>query len=287
MTNSVRILWVDDDPTQVLSKIQYLEDNDYFVETATSVAECREELAGQAYDLVIVDVMMPPADDFDPARTKGGLTTGVELARWIKSNYPNLPIVGCSVGDEEAVSAWFRTHTGGFWLKSDLKPTKALLDKVKAVLGRERVNPRIFIVHGHNDVLTLRLKNYIQNVLKLGEPVVLREQPSLGRGIIEKFEDIAQDIELVFVLLTPDDHAFDPSIPTAFVRRARQNVIFELGYFYGTLGRRSGRIMLLYQGTLDIPSDILGVSYINVDNGIESAGDEIRRELRPWLNSTS
>lgn len=287
MTNSGRVLWVDDDPTQVLSKIQYLEDNGYFVVTAMSVAECKEKLVEQSYDLVIIDVMMPHTDDIDPARTKGGLTTGLELARWIRSNYPNLSIVGCSVGDEETVSAWFRTHTAGFWLKGDLRPTKALLDKIKGASSHEPVHPRIFIVHGHNNVLTLQLKNYIQNMLKLGEPIVLREQPSFGRAIIEKFEDIAQDIEIVFVLLTPDDHVYDPSNPTVLIRRARQNVVFELGYFYGKLGRRSGRIILLYQGLLDIPSDISGIIYINVDNGIEAAGEDIRRELSPWLNSTS
>ena len=63
-------------------------------------------------------------------------------------------------------------------------------------------------------------------------------------------------------------------------RRARQNVIFEMGFFLGKLGRTSGKVLLLHKGSLDIPSDIAGIEYIDVTNGINSAGEKIRRELR-------
>ena len=63
-------------------------------------------------------------------------------------------------------------------------------------------------------------------------------------------------------------------------RRARQNVIFELGFFLGKLGRESGKILLLHKGPVEIPSDINGIEYIDISNGIESAGERIRKELR-------
>ncbi len=138
----------------------------------------------------------------------------------------------------------------------------------------------VFIVHGHDEVALLNLKNYIQNTLKLGEPTILREQAGLGRTIIEKFEHHAQGIEVVFVLLTPDDNATSPNDSNDEKRRARQNVIFEMGFFLGVLKRESGRILLLHKGPLEIPSDISGVEYIDISNGIESAGEKIRRELR-------
>lgn len=65
--------------------------------------------------------------------------------------------------------------------------------------------PKCFIVHGHDDKAKLDLKNYLQNTLKFPEPLVLHELPSIGKNIIEKFEDYAKDVDLVFVLLTPDD----------------------------------------------------------------------------------
>lgn len=42
----------------------------------------------------------------------------------------------------------------------------------------------------------------------------------------------------------------------------------------------SGRILLLYKGPLEIPSDIAGVEYIDIANGVMNAGENIRRELK-------
>jgi predicted nucleotide-binding protein len=139
---------------------------------------------------------------------------------------------------------------------------------------------RTFIVHGHDLQSLFELKDYLQNTLKLGEPVVLRQMPGLGKTLIEKFEREAEAVELVFVLLTPDDKAAALADPDNEKRRARQNVILELGFFLGKLGRRSGRVLLLHKGPIEIPSDIIGVEYIDITNGIESAGETVRRELR-------
>ena len=81
------------------------------------------------------------------------------------------------------------------------------------------------------------------------------------------------------MLLTPDDKLSEPEDSNEVKRRARQNVIFEMGYFLGTLGRSSGCVLLLFDGPLEIPSDISGIAYIDISNGIESAGEEIRREI--------
>ena len=143
--------------------------------------------------------------------------------------------------------------------------------------GRE-IRP--FIVHGHDHQSLYELKDYLQNTLKLGEPVILRQMPGRGKTLIEKFEREAEAVELVFVLLTPDDLVANPSDPDDQKRRARQNVILELGFFLGKLGRESGRVLLLHKGPLEIPSDIIGIEYIDIANGIESAGETIRRELR-------
>lgn len=137
-----------------------------------------------------------------------------------------------------------------------------------------------FIVHGHDEISLLQLKNYIQNTLKLDEPVILRDQPGLGKTLIEKFERDAQEMDLIFVLLTPDDEMVGPNDTDGTRRQARPNVIFEMGFFLGKLGRESGKILLLHKGPTYLPSDISGIEYIDISNGIESAGEKIRRELR-------
>src|SRR6266404_49867 len=139
---------------------------------------------------------------------------------------------------------------------------------------------RLFIVHGHDHESLFELKDYLQNTLDLGEPVVLRKTPALGKTLIEKFEREADTVKLVFVLFTPDDEVASPGDSEEKKRRARQNVIFELGYFLGKLGRESGRVLLLHKGPIEMPSDIAGIEYIDIANGIESAGEGIRRELK-------
>ena len=143
--------------------------------------------------------------------------------------------------------------------------------------GRE---VRSFIVHGRDHGSLWELKDYLQNTLELDEPTVLQQMPGRGKTLIEKFEREARDIKLVFVLLTPDDTSASPDDTDTEKRRARQNVIFELGFFLGRLGRESGRVLLLHKGPIELPSDIVGIEYIDITNGIESASERIRRELR-------
>jgi predicted nucleotide-binding protein len=95
---------------------------------------------------------------------------------------------------------------------------------------------------------------------------------------LKKFEDYSEQIDCVFVLFTPDDAIVSDSPKEA--RRSRQNVIFEFGFFFAQLGRRSGRVIAFHRGPNELPSDIQGVAWIGIDNGIEAAGEEIRRELR-------
>ena len=141
-------------------------------------------------------------------------------------------------------------------------------------------NVRSFIVHGHDHQSLYELIYYLQNTLKLDAPTVLQNTPSEGKTLIETFESEAELTELVFVLLTPDDKVAEDSDTETDKYRARQNVIFEMGFFLGKLGRKSGKVLLLHKGPLDIPSDIAGIRYIDITNGIESTGERIRRELQ-------
>jgi predicted nucleotide-binding protein len=143
--------------------------------------------------------------------------------------------------------------------------------------------PKVFIVHGHDGTLKYELKDYIQNTLRLGAPIILLDEPSAGRTVIEKLEQYAADCNIAFVLLTPDDYVATASDSNDQRWRARQNAVLELGYFLGKWTRATGRVLLLHKGSIEIPSDIDGVIYISVDAGIKAAGEQIRRELSDWL----
>ena len=150
----------------------------------------------------------------------------------------------------------------------------------------EKKKPKIFIVHGRDTDTTLEVQDFLQNTLVLGRPIVLRHQKSAGKTLIERFEKASRGVDVAIVILTPDDRAVLASAPDSVKRRARQNVIFELGFWFAKLQRSRGRVLLLYKGKIELPSDISGITYVDISKGVEAAGDEIRRELAPWLKQT-
>jgi predicted nucleotide-binding protein len=120
----------------------------------------------------------------------------------------------------------------------------------------------IFIVHGHNNEAKETVARFLE---KVGlDVVILHEQPDRGRTIIEKFEANTQ-VGFAVVLLTADDVGAPRSAQDKLNPRARQNVIFELGYFVGTLGR--AHVCTLIEEGVELPSDFSGVLYVPLDNG--------------------
>jgi predicted nucleotide-binding protein len=122
-------------------------------------------------------------------------------------------------------------------------------------------NRKIFVVHGHDQGAKDTVARFLAK-LDL-EPIILHEQPDRGRTIIEKFEAHASDVKCAVVLLTADDVANSKENPDENEQRARQNVIFELGFFVGKLGR--GSTLALVGRNVVTPSDIDGVIYIPMD----------------------
>lgn len=117
----------------------------------------------------------------------------------------------------------------------------------------------IFVIHGRDEGIREMVAGFLRQ-LKL-EPVILFEQSSQGRTIIEKFEQHAE-VGFAIALLTPDDAG---SLEGEKKRpRARQNVIFELGFFIGSIGRE--RVCALTKGEVEIPSDYSGVLYIPLND---------------------
>lgn len=124
---------------------------------------------------------------------------------------------------------------------------------------------KVFVVHGHDDAMKLEVARTIEK-LKL-EAVILHEQDDEGKTVIEKFETNAIDCGFAVVLLSPDDIAFQRNKEEEKNYRARQNVILELGYFVGSIGRKN--VLPLVKddpaGKLEIPSDYAGVVYTPYD----------------------
>ena len=143
--------------------------------------------------------------------------------------------------------------------KADFDPNPKII--VPKVQKGKNISNRVFLVHGHDNELKEKTARFLEK-LEL-KPIVLHEQTSKGLTIIEKFEEYS-DVAFAVVLLTPDDHGNIISEKEKLQKRARQNVIFELGYFIGKLGRKN--VVGLVKDNIEIPSDYTGVIYIGVDN---------------------
>jgi predicted nucleotide-binding protein len=145
-----------------------------------------------------------------------------------------------------------------------LQPRPGMIDK--AAPERDSVGgPNVFIIHG------LAAGGFRDSVARFIEqlglvPVILAEQANEGRTIIEKFEAHAIDVGYAIALVTPEDWGHGPDEdPPPGPNRARQNVILELGYFMASLGRKN--VVALLQEGVEVPTDILGILYIPLDDG--------------------
>jgi predicted nucleotide-binding protein len=118
----------------------------------------------------------------------------------------------------------------------------------------------VFIVHGRDGPAKVELARVIERAGL--NAIILHEQPNQGRTIIEKFERHGAAVGFAVILATPDDiGALDGAVQRP---RARQNVIAEMGWFAGRLGR--DRVCVLLKGDLEMPSDFAGVGYTEMDD---------------------
>ena len=95
-----------------------------------------------------------------------------------------------------------------------------------------------------------------------------------------KFMEEAKDgTAYAVVLMTPDDvgHAIAPS-PTEDERRARQNVVFEFGFFVAHLGPE--RVCALLGEGVTKPSDIDGLAYVSYAASSRQWRMDLAKELR-------
>ena len=155
----------------------------------------------------------PPIGGFSNSRaeptneeSRAGFLTGVCVARRLRIRKPGLRIILLSSAAGGEAEEWAHDNSVIF-LRKDEGRNRLLQHLQQIGLSVARKTFRAFIVHGHDEQSLMQLKDYLQNTLQWQEPIILRDHPSAGKTIIEKFEEYASGIDCVFVLLTPDDVA--------------------------------------------------------------------------------
>lgn len=137
-----------------------------------------------------------------------------------------------------------------------------------------RHKENVFIIHGRDEAKWRELKEIIKSEFRLN-PIVLTEQPDAGcKTVIEKFEKYAQTCTYAIAVFTPDDEV---KADQEIYLQARPNVIYELGWFCGQLGR-GGAMLLLKEGT-ELFSDFGGIIQKRFRSNVSERLLEIRRDL--------
>lgn len=113
------------------------------------------------------------------------------------------------------------------------------------------------LLHGHDEALREQVKSFLKD--QGIEPVILSECASSGKTIIEKLESESDGVKYAIILYTPDDNS-----NTKNKKRARQNVIFEHGYFTAKLGRQN--VCVIMSDNVEKVGDNDGVVYVPRDN---------------------
>jgi len=197
------------------------------------------------------------------------------VTAWLQSSFPNssLSATWASLGtpvlhlgdiEFDEPLTWKNFHdivqNRLIWLGKIAYNTNLTTHKRQSLAKKQLKTSDVFVVHGHNNALKTELARFLE---KLGlNPIILHEQPDKGRTIIEKFESYST-VSFAVILLTSDDLGRSKKTSDKEEARARQNVIFELGYFIGKLGRASATA--IYEAGVEIPSDFEGVLYIPLD----------------------
>jgi predicted nucleotide-binding protein len=133
----------------------------------------------------------------------------------------------------------------------------------------------IFLVHGHDLGRLNEVARFIERISPKSV-VILHEQPNQGQTLIEKFETNATRAAHTVVLLTADDRGRAKDTPDE-QPRGRQNVVLELGFFFGKLGRK--HVTVLRDPEVEEPSDMRGLVYLPLDKDGRWQLD-LARELR-------
>ncbi len=148
--------------------------------------------------------------------------------------------------------------------------------EIKKEGAQKIVGDKVFIVHGHDKANLYELRDLLEKRYEL-QCTIMMWKPGRGRTLIEKFEQEARNVGFAFVLMTPDDLVKVEGNDEEYTQ-ARPNVIFELGWFYGRLGRN--RVCIIFKKGAKIHSDLEGISRIEFDDSLRDKTLEIEDELR-------
>lgn len=251
-----------------------LEDLDCKVKVLANGASLISQ-RGRSPDLVISDLYIPAGARRSRNKVMLRAGNGIEALRRARAKWPKSRFVLITGMPSSDAQKWCRENDVTYQIKPVTRETW------ERHLGLRKL--RAFVVHGRNASNRKKASAALKKARI--EPVVLLMQPSRGQTVIEKFEAVADTCDAAIVVWSPDDFGGLASSEAKHKSqsRARQNVVFELGYFYGALRRLSGRVVFLEFGDTELPSDLAGIIRIDALRPIGDIATDLKKEFQHLL----
>jgi predicted nucleotide-binding protein len=156
-------------------------------------------------------------------------------------------------------------------------------ENVRAAISRptedDQAPPEsVFVVHGHDEDA---LRDVCNALSEFGvRQVVLSQTQGPAQSLLQKFFSASKEARFAIVILTSDDYGAsrvqyeaEGVADRALQYRARQNVILELGFFYGYLGWENVFVLLKKPSKVfpnfERPSDLDGAVFDPIDEGAQ------------------
>ena len=124
---------------------------------------------------------------------------------------------------------------------------------------------RVIVVSGADDEMKQALTGALTKLSLI--PLVMCEEPSQGKKIVENFSREYADVAFAVVLLSPNDFAYSKNdAATKRKLRPQQDVVFELGFLLGKLG--IGNVLVFFRecANFEIPTDFEGIKVTAFDD---------------------
>lgn len=130
---------------------------------------------------------------------------------------------------------------------------------------------RVFVGHGRNPIWS-RVVTFLQDECGVSCKT-FESDTHIGEHVVSVLTTLSEASDFAVMILTAEDETADGT------KRARQNVLHEIGLFQGRLGFT--KVALLVQKGVEGFSNILGVQYIQFhENEISQTFYELRRVLQ-------
>jgi|SRR6185295_6819791 len=248
-----KILLADNVPEELREWAAVLRGEGYEVVEASSVQAAKDILDQREVDLAVLDLHLERVDDSSDE-------SGLRLAQAYRASRPIIMLTGLPTIDAaiEALQRDGRSAPAVAFVRKQQDGPRALLRAV-----RQAIVPKVFVSHGQDDRATAEVVKFLED--GGAHAVVLREQAVASQTILEVFEKHAH-VQFAVILVTPDDEGARKG--EKLQPRARQNVIFELGFFLAKLGRNRVVALCKREGEpIELPSNYHGVLYREMDPG--------------------